>query len=117
MAISLENPLAVGGSSVLANRFGDLHEPELATAAGICLAGVGNTNTMEEAGEGEEAGPPGNFLVGETDLDGFLGRGQFNKFGHCLVSFSVGNLVCLTTISGEEPKKRLAVLGKAQVAK
>ena len=47
VAISLEDPLAVGGRSVLANRFGDLHEPELATAAGICLAGVDKTDAID----------------------------------------------------------------------
>ncbi len=47
LAISLENPLAAGGRSVLVNRFGDLHEPERAIAAEICLAWVSNTNTLE----------------------------------------------------------------------
>ena len=47
VAISLQNPLAVDERSVLANRFGDLHEPKLATAAEICLAGVSNTDTLK----------------------------------------------------------------------
>jgi len=45
---------------------------------------------MQEAGKGQEPGPTGNFLVGKTDLDGFIGCLEFNEFGHCLVSRFVG---------------------------
>ena len=40
--------MATGERSALANRFGDLHEPKPAPAAKICLAGVGNTDTIIE---------------------------------------------------------------------
>ena len=47
MANNLENPLAVGGRGVLANRFGDLHEPEHVTVDDICLAGVDKTDAID----------------------------------------------------------------------
>lgn len=47
---------------------------------------------MQEAGKGQEPGAAGNFLVGKTDLDGFIGCLEFNEFGHCWVSRFVGRL-------------------------
>lgn len=41
---------------------------------------------LQKSSESEQAGSASDFLVGKTDLDGFLGRFEFNKFAHCLVS-------------------------------
>ena len=46
---------------------------------------------VQETGKGQP-GATGNFLVGETDLDGFIGSLEFNELGHCLVSRFVGRL-------------------------
>lgn len=56
---------------------------------------------VEEAGEGEEAGAAGNFLIGEADLNGFVGSLELNELGHCLVSRFVGGFgeVCHTPAS------------------
>jgi len=45
---------------------------------------------LQESGKGQQTGATGNFLIGETDLDGFMGRLKFNELGHCLVSRFVG---------------------------
>jgi hypothetical protein len=45
---------------------------------------------VQEAGKRQQSGPAGNFLVGEADLDGFIGCWELDEFGHCLVSRSVG---------------------------
>jgi hypothetical protein len=47
---------------------------------------------VQETGKGQQTGTTGNFLVGEADLNGFIGSLQFNEFGHCLVSRFVGGL-------------------------
>ena len=47
---------------------------------------------VQEPGEGEQAGTPGNLLVGEADLDGVVGGLELNEAGHCWVSrFPCGN--------------------------
>lgn len=47
---------------------------------------------VQKTGEGEQPGAPGNFLIGEADLDGLLGCLEFNEAGHCWVSrFPCGN--------------------------
>jgi len=37
---------------------------------------------VEKAGEGGQPGVAGNLLVGEPDLNGLRGRGEFNELGH-----------------------------------
>src|SRR5437899_11276997 len=39
---------------------------------------------MQKTGEGQQPGSARDFLIGEADLDGFLGRLEFNELGHCL---------------------------------
>lgn len=43
--VNLVNSLAPFGRIALANGFGDLHKPELSTAAEIYLDGISNTDT------------------------------------------------------------------------
>jgi len=49
---------------------------------------------VEEAGEGEQPGPPADLLVGEADLDGLFRGLEFNEFGHCLVTGFPGVIRC-----------------------
>jgi hypothetical protein len=56
---------------------------------------------VQETGKGQQTGATGNSLVGEADLDRFIGSLELNEFGHCLVSRFVGRLceLCHTPTS------------------
>jgi hypothetical protein len=52
---------------------------------------------VQKTSEGQQSGSTADFLVSETDLDGFLRGFEFNEFGHCLVTGCSGVIGYLDT--------------------